>query len=143
MLVTSTTSVTSVISSSFSKINQLQKVTLQGCCLTTNVFDRATDSIHIDGSTSFNLQSTLLHDTGSVVLDAVAEITGIVRVTGYLHTIHVELSINVTASRSSGHGQSSQVSHLSLNIIILLSEERRGQSGAGPDINRNWKMRSI
>ena len=107
--------------------------------LTTDIFDWTADSINIDWSAALHLESTLLHDTGCMVLDAVAQVTGVVGVTGDLHTIHVELTINITPTRGSGHGQCGQVSHLSVItlIFLLLCEEWWWQCCAGPDINRN------
>ena len=107
--------------------------------LTTDIFDWAADSINIDWSAPLHLESTLLHDTGCMVLDTVAQVTGVVGVAGDLHTIHVELTINITTPRSCGHGQGGQVSHLTglSFIFLLLGEQRWWQCGAGPDINRN------
>ena len=73
-----------------------------------------------------------------MVLDAVAEVAGVVRVAGHLHAVHVELTLDVTPPGGGGHGQGRQVGHLVV-LLLLLGEERRRQSGAGPDINRNWE----
>ena len=72
-----------------------------------------------------------------MVLDAVAEVAGVVRVAWYLHPVHVELAIDVTTPGGGGHGQVGQVGHFSVLLLVLLGEERGRQSGAGPDVNRN------
>ena len=73
-----------------------------------------------------------------MVLDAVAEVAGVVRVAGHLHPVHVELALDVTAPGGGGHGQGRQVGHLSVLLLLrLLGEERGRQSRAGPDVNRN------
>ena len=72
-----------------------------------------------------------------MVLDAVAEVAGVVRVAGHLHPVHVKLALDVTTPGGGGHGQGRQVGHLCVLLLRLLGEERGRQSRAGPDVNRN------
>ena len=72
-----------------------------------------------------------------MVLDAVAKVAWVVRVAGHLHSVHIELTVDVAAPGVGGHGQGGQVGHFRLLLLRLLGEERWRQRGARPDVNRN------
>ena len=52
--------------------------------LTADVLDGAAGAVHEDGLAAGDLEPALLHDAGGVVADAVAELAGVLGVTGNL-----------------------------------------------------------
>ena len=105
--------------------------------LTTNIFDWTADTININWSTTIHLESTLLHNTGCMILDTVAQVTGVIWVTGDLHSIHVELSINVTTSRIGWHRKICKI--CAVHFIFFMGNHWWWQRSACPYIHRNWK----
>jgi len=101
-----------------------------GTSIFAKIFDRAADSINVDGFTSFNLEAALLHDAGGVVPDTVAQVARARRIVRNLHAVHVELIVNHTAAGVGGHGQGGDGGG---DVVVAGSaDQRRGQDRARP-----------